>query len=160
MDGWNDFFVAQAGASAALTGLIFVGISISLTELMKSPHLILRAASSLALLLSVLVTSSLLLAPQHSIRTAAFAILGVGSISCLATTFFGIRSVRSAPSAYKKDSTIAAFTVQIASLPALVAGSVMLSGDPDGMYWLLSAFSFSFIVAAVHGWILLVEIHR
>ncbi len=107
MDGWNDFFVAQAKASAALTGLIFVGISISLTKLMKSPHLILRAASSLALLLSVLVTSSLLLAPQHSIRTAAFAILGVDSISWLATTLFGIRNVRSAPSAYKKNSMIA-----------------------------------------------------
>jgi hypothetical protein len=143
-----------------LTGFIFVGISISLTELMESPHLILRTASSLALLLSVLVTSSLLLAPQHSIRTTAFAILGVGGVLWLATTLFGIRSVRSAPAAYKKNSTIAALMVQIASLPALVVGSVMLSGDSDGIYWLLSAFSFSFIVAVVDGWILLVEIHR
>ena len=32
---WHDFFVAEAGASAALTGLIFVGLSINLDRLIN-----------------------------------------------------------------------------------------------------------------------------
>jgi len=29
VEGWSDFYVAQVGASAALAGLLFVGISIA-----------------------------------------------------------------------------------------------------------------------------------
>jgi modulator of FtsH protease len=42
MSGWDNFFLAEAGASAALTGLIFVGVSINLTK--SSPALGCQAA--------------------------------------------------------------------------------------------------------------------
>lgn len=36
MPGWENFFVAQVGASAALAGLVFVGISINLTKIVAT----------------------------------------------------------------------------------------------------------------------------
>jgi len=69
MTEWHDFFVAEAGASAALAGLIAVGLSISLAELLRYPHLLLRAAGALTLLMAVLVTSTMLLAPGRTMHT-------------------------------------------------------------------------------------------
>ena len=37
MDEWHDFFLAQAGASGVLTGLVFVAVSINLQEIVSDP---------------------------------------------------------------------------------------------------------------------------
>jgi hypothetical protein len=36
--GWENFFVAEAGASAALLGLLFVAVSISLAKVLEYKH--------------------------------------------------------------------------------------------------------------------------
>ena len=160
MADWSDFFVAQAGASAALTGLIFVAISISLTELIKFPHLLLRAAASLILLLSVLVTSSLLLAPRQSIQTAGLEVLAVGTVSLLITTLLGVAGVRKATLAYRRFASASVVMVLFATIPFVIAGIVLLANGASGLYWLLAAFIFAFVVALADGWVLLVETHR
>ena len=63
MSGWDSFFVAQVGASAALAGLVFVGVSINLTKIMSVADLPARALEAVVVLLSVLIESSLLLVP-------------------------------------------------------------------------------------------------
>ena len=47
MEQWDYFFQAQVGASAALVGLIFVSISISLTRILAAPPLPGRALHAL-----------------------------------------------------------------------------------------------------------------
>ncbi len=63
MSEWESFFVAEAGASAALAGLVFVGVSINLDKVLRAPGLPGRAGEALVVLLAVLITSSLLLVP-------------------------------------------------------------------------------------------------
>ncbi len=43
--GWETFFVAEVGAAAALTGLLFVAVSINLTKVLAFPQLPGRAGS-------------------------------------------------------------------------------------------------------------------
>jgi len=160
MGEWHDFFVAQAGASAALAGLIFVAISISLDELVKYPHLLTRAAVALCLLVSVLVISSLLLAPNQSPRTAGIEILGVSAVTWLMTTLLSAGAIRSAPAPYRRFSQIALALVQIATIPLLLAGIVVIAEGTVGLGWLVAGFVASFIVALADGWVLLVETHR
>src|SRR5438128_7015144 len=64
MSGWENFLVAQVGASAALAGLVFVGVSINLARILSISGLPESALEALVLLLAVLVLSSLLLMPQ------------------------------------------------------------------------------------------------
>jgi len=65
MTGWESFFVAQVGASAAVAGLVFVGVSINLDKILKYVGLPARAMEALVVLILVLVTSSLMLVPGH-----------------------------------------------------------------------------------------------
>src|SRR6202034_206276 len=63
---WHDFFVGTIGSSAALTGLLFVAISINLEQILKYPQLPGIAAVTLWLLVSALSVSVFALAPGQT----------------------------------------------------------------------------------------------
>ena len=50
---WSNFFVAEVGAAAALTGLVMVAVSINLAQVLAVPTLPGRAAETLFLLMGV-----------------------------------------------------------------------------------------------------------
>jgi len=80
MNEWHDFFVATAGASAALTGLIFVGVSINLSRILSTPTLPDRASISMILLLTILMVAILLLVPYKSTITPGIEVLVIGLV--------------------------------------------------------------------------------
>jgi hypothetical protein len=72
---WEPFFSAIIAAAAALTGLLFVAVSINLDRILKGGRFLpTRAAETLATLLLVVVSSALALVPQ-SIRLLGVEIL-------------------------------------------------------------------------------------
>ena len=54
MGSWADFFSAELGAAAALTGLVIVGISINIARILAEPGLPGRAAETLVLKLVII----------------------------------------------------------------------------------------------------------
>ncbi len=58
MDGWDNYFVAQAGAAAAFAGLVLVSVSINLDKIIKGPGLVGRSAELLIVLFTLLTTAS------------------------------------------------------------------------------------------------------
>jgi modulator of FtsH protease len=52
---WNDLFIAAAGASAALAGLVFVAVSINVERILKGEGLPARAQMTVLLLITVLL---------------------------------------------------------------------------------------------------------
>ncbi len=130
------------------------------TNFIKFPHLLLRAAASLVLLLSILAASSLLLAPQQSLQTAGLEVLAVGGVSLLITTMLGVSGIQKATPPYRKFAVLSVVMILFATIPFVIAGIILLTNRESGIYWLLPAFACSFVVALVDGWILLVETHR
>jgi len=80
---WESLFVAEAGASAALAGLLFVALSINLERILKGTGLPGRAGEAIVLLLTVLVVSTFGLVPGQSPRVLGAEVLGFGLLPWL-----------------------------------------------------------------------------
>lgn len=160
MTGWENFFIAEVGASAALAGLIFVGVSINLTRILSLARLPDRAFEAISLLLAVLVLSSLQLVPGQSITLLGIEILIIGLIIWAGVTMLDLRIRQKTEVQYRRPFLLNMLLSQLASLPYVIAGILVLAIGTSGLYWLVPAVIFSFIKAILDAWVLLVEINR
>jgi len=158
--GWENFLLAEVGASAALTGLIFVGVSINLKRILGLPRLPSRALEALLLLLTVLVVSSLMLIPGQALRIMGFELLGVGLAVWVTMLFIDINMLRVTKRKYRAHNWLLIAMNQLSLLPYIIAGVLVLLQGANGLYWLPAAVLFSFVKAVVEAWVLLVEINR
>jgi modulator of FtsH protease len=73
LQGWSDFYIATAGAAAALLGLLFVGVSINIGRLDIAQRLDIRSRANQAFinLTFVLVLSLTALIPDQDARSIA-----------------------------------------------------------------------------------------
>jgi modulator of FtsH protease len=160
MAGWENFFIAEVGASAALAGLIFVAISINLTKILAYPGLPGRALEALVTLLAVLVTSSLLLVPGQSLAAIGTEILIVGLIVWAGVAAIQVNCWRKFEARYRRPFILQIMMNQIALLPFILSGIFALAQGTNGLYWLVPGFIFCFLAAILDAWVLLVEINR
>ena len=63
---WQNFYVMMGSANAALTGLVFVALSIHLKEVLEHPILKPRAVIALVILATQIVIAAIVLTPQSS----------------------------------------------------------------------------------------------
>ena len=159
LDDWSGFVTAQVGAAAALTGLLFVAVSINLARILSFPKLPARAAETLAVLLFALTACSLALIPQ------GVTLFG-GELAGLALCVGGMTlavQVRHGPDNANDPWTWYASRVGVTLLPALgylTAGISCMARSGGGLYWLAPATLLAFVGAVYNAWILLVEIIR
>jgi hypothetical protein len=93
-EGWANFFAAETGAAATLSGLVFVAMSINLSRILAFPHLPRRAAETLALLVGALVVCSIGLVPGQSGAVVGTEYIVVGFVAWLFPTANLVRSFR------------------------------------------------------------------
>ena len=158
LDPWSDLFVAAAGASAALAGLVFVAVSINLDRILKYPGLPERGLMTVSMLVAVLVLSLLGLAPGQSHTAFGIEVLAVGLV---ATVWFSLMTRTSVatddePSHFTSAIGIALF----GTLPLVVAGIAVLTASIGGLYWVMAGFATAILAGVTNAWVLLVEILR
>lgn len=163
-DGWGDLFLCAGGATAALSGLIFVGLSVNIRTVLEidkregGNFLTGRALEAFAALLIVLAISIIALTPgiDRGVLAAFVIITAIGSATSPTMAVRASRG-RGAPNTVMLLRLIVAAAL---TLSLLVAGITLAVGHGGGLYWLPAAFVLSITVAAVNAWVLQVEILR
>jgi hypothetical protein len=157
---WANFFVAEVGAAAALSGLIIVAISINLQRILSFPQLPGRAAEMLILLVGALTACSFALMPGQPLKVLGGEILGAGLLMTGAPLVIQARQL---PVMKTQPLTWWIWRSLIgvcAGLPVLIGGGVLISGASTGLYWLAAGVLVTFAATVWNAWILLVEILR
>lgn len=156
---WSDLFVATAGASAALTGLLFVAVSINLERILSIDGLPERALATMTLLLGVVLVSIIGLIPGQS-TSALGAELLVESI--VATVAVGVLVARSRPGPGEPRSWLYSrvFLAAIGTVPFVIGAVSIITETGGGLYWVAAGIIGAVFGGVANAWVLLVEILR
>jgi hypothetical protein len=157
-EDWKDLFVATAGASAALTGLVFVAVSINIERILALPGVPERALQTLVLLIGVVVVSIFGLVPGQSDTALGVELLVEG---VLVTAAAAVLVRRSLTGPMRRSWVGGRFgTSLLATLPFAVGGLSLLASSGGGLYWTLAGIVAAIVGGVLNAWVLLVEILR
>ncbi|HZR39395.1 MAG TPA: hypothetical protein VFB12_04720 [Ktedonobacteraceae bacterium] len=160
MNSWENLFLGELGASAALTGLVFVGISINLNKIMESSFLPNTALEALIAFVSTLFMAFLMLIPQQLFLAYGIEALCVGLFTWIAMIAIHRDTLRKAPRAYRIPFLRQFAIYHLAALSYIGASMSFLIWGTMGFYWIVAATLLSYLAAFVDTWLLVVEINR
>jgi hypothetical protein len=158
--GWAPVFSALVGASAALTGLLFVSLSINLSHVITGQGLIGRAVEVLILLTSVLILSTLLLMPSQNRGSASAEILALACLEFVLLAIIHVRAPRRALGVTPRLFAMRVVGAQSGPVFMIVGGVSLLVQNGGGLYWIAPAMVASMVAAIIGAWVMLVEIVR
>jgi hypothetical protein len=132
---WANFFVAEVGASAALSGLVVVAISINLARILEIKSLPDRAAEALIILIGALLLTSAGLVPNQSAAVFGALTLVIGLVMFTVTAAIQLQSPTNAQIPRWRRN-IRPLMNAAASLPIIAGGMLLILGSASGLYWL------------------------
>ncbi len=164
-DQWTDFALAQLGASAALLGLVFVGLSINLKDVIGSRQLVNRALEAVLALGGVLVASTAVLIPDQSMDALGVELLVVAVLVLCVTIRLQLgAAAQVATPGHRGPPRSSVLVRRIFGLggPILlaVAGAMLLAMEAGGLYWWPAAIVVAYLGALTNAWVLMIEILR
>jgi hypothetical protein len=153
---WQGFGAALAAVSGALTGLLFVAVSVRSDVLAASRSLSSRAAQTLVLFMTSVLIAVLIVAPQPSAALGA-ELLAVAVVSGGALITLDRRAGHEASQGVARyiekfsPNMITAVLVGVAGLTFLVKAG-------GGLYWPIPAAVASLLGGVVNAWLFLVRL--
>ena len=160
LEGWSEFFVATAGASAALAGLIIVAMSVNVELMITIAGMTSRAASAIALLVLGTVVSLVGLIPhQPAVAVGVeIGILGMGGLGFAIDSMVKVFRARAGRPLY--EALTKTLVLVIPALAVVVAGVLVAIGIEAGTYVLAFGVIAGMVAAVINAWVVLVEIRR
>src|SRR6201993_2603866 len=153
---WLGFGEALAAVAGALTGLLFVAVSVKSDALAASRNLSSRAAQTLVLFMTSVLIAVLLVAPQPPAALGA-ELLAVAAVSGAALFILDRRA------GHRSDQQVVRYIEKfspnaITAVLVGIAGLTFLVKAGGGLYWLLPATVASLLGGVVKAWLFLVKV--
>jgi len=115
-------YAAVAGSAAALTGLLFIGLSLNLRTIVKTPEHTARARETLGGLLSLLVLAILLLIPGQDRRVLGGELLAGSLTLALVAVRLNLQTLRRLVPARRVRWVLRLALLHLGTAALLVAG--------------------------------------
>jgi modulator of FtsH protease len=157
---WSEFSVAVAGASAALTGLLFVAVSINIEQILAIGALAGRALSTMILFVVPLVVGILVLVPGQSSTALGLELVVTGVVAgggLLRINRPANRGELEPPWSWLLIRLVPSVTV---TAFLVLAGASLMVRAGGGLYWVVPAIVEAFVGGLATVWVLLVEVRR
>jgi len=155
---WDNFAVIAGSAAGALTGLLFVAVSLNRERIAGHPALRSEAGQTLVLFLLPLLMSVMLVIPgtSHDLLGAEFVVLAVVASTVLTAIAHGGRKEHVGDDS---EASLARLVDRVSPnlltmLLIVVGGCLQLAGD-DGLYWIAAAAALCLIGGVVNAWLFL-----
>jgi hypothetical protein len=153
---WRDFGVTVAGLAGALTGLLFVAVSIKSDVLAGSRSLSSRAAQTLVLFMTSAIVAIMLVAPQPGMALG-WELLAAAASSGIALFILDRRAGHNPGSRLARYFERASPNLVTAVL-VLITGLSFLLKAGGGLYWLIPTVLASFIGGVINAWLFLLKV--
>jgi hypothetical protein len=154
---WHDFAVTTGGLAGALTGLLFVAVSLHSGALATSLTLRSRAAQTLVLFMTPAIGALVLTAPQPGTALGA-ELLGLAAASGAALLVLDRRAGHDATSGVARYMERASPNTVTAVLVG-VAGLTFLLKAGGGLYWMIPTVVAGLVGGVINAWLFLVRLH-
>jgi len=153
---WHDFGVTIGGLAGALTGLLFVAVSIKSGILAKSRSLASRAAQTLVLFVTNAIAAIFLVAPQPG-GALGGELIGLAVASGITLYVLDRRG------GHDQDSGVARYIDRaspntVTPLFLGIAGVTYLLAAGGGLYWLIPAAVSSLVGGVINAWLFLIRV--
>jgi uncharacterized membrane protein len=158
---WHDFYVSVGSASAALLGLLFVGVSINLSSIAVAKRADVRTRADVAFsnLLYLLCLSLIMLIPGVDSNSLAISLTAVAVVGLLRIVRRVVGLIGGRDQSWKNPATIRRFSWTLAADLVLlyVAASLATRNDAIPLYYATFVVFVLLVGAADVAWGLLVE---
>ena len=160
-EGWTDFAVAAAGATAALAGLLIVAMSVNVTELLASRAPIAGARSTIASLVLAIAVSLLMLPPGQTMFVFGLIVLALALVVTaiqVAAIVAQWRLEREGVTASVRATIVVLAAAEL--LPFLLGGILLVCDLSGGLWAVVVGIVMVIIATMINAWVLLIEVRR
>jgi len=157
---WTDYFVAQAGAAGALTGLIFVALSFNFDQIISDDLWLGRAGTGLILLAQPIAYALVCLWPTRTAAPPGWTTTVLAALATVIVTRIVLRHPGQAANSTPGEQA-SRLVITLTEPAATAAGSALVAtGHAAGAFVQAAGALAGLAVGLVTAWILLVEVRR
>ncbi|MEI9991055.1 MAG: hypothetical protein WDM86_13545 [Rhizomicrobium sp.] len=159
---WHDYFMTVAQVSATLAGLLFVGLTISLSHVLAGNGYMSRAFVSLFLQFEMLLIGLFGVVPGQPAWVTGGEFIATG-LAILAGTSVFVYHFPEDPNSVlgsRGPRTVRMLLAWIATLAPVATGAGLIAGWPSSLYFLIPAEIACLYLSIGNAWVFAVEIPR